>query len=889
YGVPHCMRSLDGNPLRLGGATYIHGVGTHAPSSFTLDTYVGARFARFVADVGVDDEVPQSGSVQFQVWLDGKQAAQSPVMKSGGGAHRMDVDCTGAAQIELRVTDGGDGIKCDHADWAGAMLFAAPPPETIIFDNFNGGLSDKWHATGTAFSHMSWQNPDLFPDQDLPWRGAIVGIEGAGFVNTSNPTDQLRATGKAISPEFTIKLPYIHVKVGGYQLPEAAGVRLVVDGQPVRTGTGIGRKDNTFKGLHKLKHVTWDVREFTGKTGHIEIYDDSAESFVMVDSIVFSSDPEPQYLDIPDVVKIDPQVQAWLEGLVAQERRNGSVPAISCCIVRDGQVMAMAVQGERKLGSGVNAELGDAFQMGSVSKTVTATVAAAMIDEGVMDWTTTLGDVFPELAQAKNPFRNVNVVQLLSHTSGIPQSHFPPQWADMSLNIRSRYAHWIQGYLNLPPQFPPGNAYKYSWGPLVVVTMLSRLTGLSYEQMIRKYLVEPLGLQNTTGVMSARAQEDPAVGFVWQHRVREGRVTAGEPTGFGPPDGDMHGPTGGVNMCPLDQARFMMAHMPGVRAPRLFTNDTIAKLHTPVMDTGAGESYCLGCYTHRDPKAKAFGAAVQHHGWNGAASAHTFIIPEASFGYSVCCNTGGAPPDAYPAALDGVILDNLGRLMETPFRLSMARMTQSLVLPSECPVGLALAAEGRGFYSDWAKHELHSFDTATGEIIWTAPFPDEGPADLAFDGTSLWGGGERTHTLIRFDPKSGEVLGRLPTGDVCPNGLEYAGGRIWVADVLRAELTAFSPRDGSVVGRVTLPRTGLNGLAWDGRYMWAGLTFEKELVALDLQSGKIVCEVTVPIAGRGCRGLEFRDGKFCLNEWAPPSRMDTIEVGQETWDKLGRK
>ncbi|MEN6642519.1 MAG: NPCBM/NEW2 domain-containing protein [Armatimonadia bacterium] len=319
YGVPHCMRSVEGKPLRLGGQTYIHGVGTHAPSTFTMETHVGARFARFVADVGVDDEVGANRSVRFEVWIDGKQAAQSPVMKSGAGAYRMDVDLTGAQQIELRVTDGGDGIKCDHADWAGAVLFAAPPPEHGIFDNFNGGLSDRWKITGTAFSRMSWQNPDLFPDQDLPWRGAIVGIEGVGFVNTTNLTDRLKATGTAVSEDFTIKLPYIRVKVGGYQLPEAAGVRLGVDGQTVRTGTGIGKKDNGFKGFHKLKHATRDVREFAGKTGHIEIYDDSAESFVMVDSIVFSSDPEPQYLDIPDVVKIDPKVQGWLEGALRED------------------------------------------------------------------------------------------------------------------------------------------------------------------------------------------------------------------------------------------------------------------------------------------------------------------------------------------------------------------------------------------------------------------------------------------------------------------------------------------------------------------------------------------------------------------------------------------
>ena len=83
----------------------------------------GKPFARFVADAGVEDSAG-SGSVQFQVLVDGAPRAKSPVM-THGAAHHFDVDIAGAKELTLRVLNGGDGYQCDHAAWAGARLLEA--------------------------------------------------------------------------------------------------------------------------------------------------------------------------------------------------------------------------------------------------------------------------------------------------------------------------------------------------------------------------------------------------------------------------------------------------------------------------------------------------------------------------------------------------------------------------------------------------------------------------------------------------------------------------------------------------------------------------------------------------------------------------------------------
>ena len=124
YGSPAAGRSVDNQPLRIGGVAFQHGLGTHAESQMRID--LKGAVQRFVSMVGVDDEVGKQGSVEFELWVDGKRVAASGVMRGGQKAKMLAADLHGAKSLLLVVTDGGDGINYDHADWAGAMLVLEP-------------------------------------------------------------------------------------------------------------------------------------------------------------------------------------------------------------------------------------------------------------------------------------------------------------------------------------------------------------------------------------------------------------------------------------------------------------------------------------------------------------------------------------------------------------------------------------------------------------------------------------------------------------------------------------------------------------------------------------------------------------------------------------------
>ena len=124
WGQPHAGRSVDNNPLQIHGQHFRHGVGTHAVSEMHIDLHGAAE--QFVSMVGVDDEARQTGTVTFEVWVDGKKVAESGRMQSRQRAEALQADLHGAKHLSLLVGDCDDGIDFDHADWAGAVLVLAP-------------------------------------------------------------------------------------------------------------------------------------------------------------------------------------------------------------------------------------------------------------------------------------------------------------------------------------------------------------------------------------------------------------------------------------------------------------------------------------------------------------------------------------------------------------------------------------------------------------------------------------------------------------------------------------------------------------------------------------------------------------------------------------------
>jgi alpha-galactosidase len=131
-------QSVDRHPLSIGGRKFEHGLGTHANS--TLRVALGGTADRFTASVGVDDEVGRRGSISFKIVGDNQTRWESGVMHGGDPAQTVSVDLHGVKTLVLSVSDAGDGIDYDHADWAEAVIAMTsgkpapvrPPVEPLV-------------------------------------------------------------------------------------------------------------------------------------------------------------------------------------------------------------------------------------------------------------------------------------------------------------------------------------------------------------------------------------------------------------------------------------------------------------------------------------------------------------------------------------------------------------------------------------------------------------------------------------------------------------------------------------------------------------------------------------------------------------------------------------
>ncbi|MHB1556109.1 MAG: NPCBM/NEW2 domain-containing protein [Isosphaeraceae bacterium] len=117
-----------GGDIRINRAKYRRGIGMHAPCELAYE--IKAGYSRFVGLAGVDENLiaisngsnlARYPSVVFKVFIDGKEAASSPVMRIQSPAWRFDVPIPEESRlISLAITDAGDGSREDFADWANA-------------------------------------------------------------------------------------------------------------------------------------------------------------------------------------------------------------------------------------------------------------------------------------------------------------------------------------------------------------------------------------------------------------------------------------------------------------------------------------------------------------------------------------------------------------------------------------------------------------------------------------------------------------------------------------------------------------------------------------------------------------------------------------------------
>lgn len=158
------------------------------------------------------------------------------------------------------------------------------------------------------------------------------------------------------------------------------------------------------------------------------------------------------------------------------------------------------------------------YQIGSVSKWISAVAVMRLVDQGKLRLDVPVGQYLPELPAATGT--TVTLRHLLSNTAGIPngvQQAFKvdPGIAELSLDHRQASLR----FASEAPVFAPGSAWSYSpttW--IVVAAVIEQATGLPYARAVEQLVLTPAQL-HATAVPLTPFRDMPGAALAYRNRL----------------------------------------------------------------------------------------------------------------------------------------------------------------------------------------------------------------------------------------------------------------------------------------------------------------------------------------------------------------------------------
>ena len=320
-------------------------------------------------------------------------------------------------------------------------------------------------------------------------------------------------------------------------------------------------------------------------------------------------------------------------------RKKHDLPALAAVVVKDGRICDRVAVGVRKWGDSTPVTTNDVFHTGSCTKSMTATLAAILIQDGKLRWNTTIAEVFPELKGKMNKqYEAVTVEQLLHHRGGVPGK--PPAdawtraWQEKGTPTEQR-REFIEAVISQPPAAEPGTKMIYSnQGYAIVGAMLEKLTGTNYEALLTERLFKPLHMD------SAGFGPPGTIGKVDQPWGHVHRLFMTVPMQMDNPPAIA--PAGRVHCSMDDLARYAMFHLQHIPTNGLLRPDLFARLHTPppeAKEDDPDNNYACGWVVlQRD---WAGGIAWWHNGSNTMWYIVMWLAPQKNFAVIVATNIAG--------------------------------------------------------------------------------------------------------------------------------------------------------------------------------------------------------------------------------------------------------
>ena len=351
--------------------------------------------------------------------------------------------------------------------------------------------------------------------------------------------------------------------------------------------------------------------------------------------------------------------------LVLSEMQRVNVPGVAVGLLRDGREY-LAGFGVTSVENPLPVTADTLFQIGSTTKTITATIVMQLGEKGLIDLDEPIRTYLPKLKlRDQSAERTVTMRHLLTHQGGWPGDYFRDTG-----NGDDALSRYVIEMATLPQEVPVGTLWAYNnAGFGLAGRIIELITKQTYEEVAQELILDPLGMSNSfffpADVISRR--------FVVGHRFDEDEgVIVERPWALAR---SAHS-VGGLCSSARDQlryARFSLGDGRTTGGQRLLEPATMRAMQTPQCPANYGRQQGLGwrLQDYGDAWAVLHGGAT-----NGQESAF-LMIPTRNFAITILTNAeeGTLLNETVVArALDHYL--NLRQPLTTPVELSAEAMRE---------------------------------------------------------------------------------------------------------------------------------------------------------------------------------------------------------------------
>ena len=182
-----------------------------------------------------------------------------------------------------------------------------------------------------------------------------------------------------------------------------------------------------------------------------------------------------------------------IDDFVKAELIRTKSPSIAFGIIKDGKLVKHEVYGKANLEFDVDAKKGDRYEIGSITKQLTAMATLLLVEDGKL----TLDDpISKHLPESPKEWEKIRIRHLLYQTSGLPDYAF-----EEGIGLIDRYDRekWMGIMTKRALDFEPGLAWAYSNTNYALLGwVIEKAAGMSYPTFMRERIFKPLGMDNTT-------------------------------------------------------------------------------------------------------------------------------------------------------------------------------------------------------------------------------------------------------------------------------------------------------------------------------------------------------------------------------------------------------